>query len=77
MAGKIIEQNSDKSLIQAELSFEKPNGFGCSYRADLVKDGSKTLQLKGSCGASKEFVFVKYAVTNLRLVAERLVCLNT
>jgi hypothetical protein len=77
VAGKIIEQNSDKSLIQAELGFEKPNGFGCSYHAELVKDGSKTLQLKGSCGASKESVFVKYAVTNLRLVSEKLVCLNT
>ncbi len=76
MAGQIIEQSADKSLIKGEISFEKPDGSGYSYQADLIKDEIKTLQLKGSCGAGKESTFLKYSVENLRLTSEMLVCLS-
>jgi hypothetical protein len=70
VAGRIIEQNADKSLIQAEVTFEKTDGSTCSYRADLVKDENKALRLKGSCGATKESEFVKYSVENIHLYSE-------
>lgn len=76
VAGKIIEQTEDKSVVKGEISFEKPDGSAYSYQAELVKDESKTMQLKGSCGAAKESTFVKYSVENLRLAWERVVCLS-
>lgn len=76
VAGCIIEQTLDKSFVQAQLTFEKPDGSVLTYRADLVKDEEKSLQLKGSCGASKESKFIKYSVTNLRIASEEMVCLS-
>ncbi len=71
VAGKIIEQNTDKSVIQAELAFEQPDGTIHTYQATLVKDESKTLRLKGSCGTTKDSEFVKYSVENLTLNSEK------
>jgi hypothetical protein len=70
VAGKITEQNSDKSSIKAEITFEKPDGAIHTYRAELVKDESKTLRLKGSCDTTKESEFIKYSVENLHLDSE-------
>jgi hypothetical protein len=70
VAGRITEQNSDKSLIQAELAFEKPDGSIYIYQADLVRDETKTLRLKGSCDTTKESEFVKYFVKALHLDSE-------
>lgn len=71
VAHKIINQNSDKSVIQAELTFEKEDGSVHHYQAKLVKDESKTLQLKGSCCNTKESEFVKYSVESLYLSSEK------
>lgn len=71
VAGKILKQNQDESAIEAEMTLENPDGFTRTYRADLVSDESKTVELKGSCGASKESKFVKYSVENLHLYSER------
>jgi hypothetical protein len=76
VAGKILDQSADKSIIKGEISFEKPDGSAYSYEAELVKDEDKTLQLKGSCGAAKASTFLKYSVENLRVTSERLVCLS-
>ncbi len=67
VAGSIIEQNSDNSVIQAEIAFEKPDGSAYTYQAELVKDKDKTLRLRGSCTTLKESEFVKYSVENLTL----------
>jgi hypothetical protein len=67
VAGNIIEQNSDSSVLRAEITFEQPNGSAYTYQAELVKDEGKTIQMKGSCNAVKESVFVKYLVENLTL----------
>lgn len=67
VAGKIIEQSSDKTAILAELTLQQPNGSLYTYQANLVKDESKTISMKGSCHAMKESDFVKYRVENLRL----------
>lgn len=61
-----------KDVIQAELMVEKPDGSLYRYQADLVKDETKTVQLKGSCGASKESEFIKYSVENLRVHLEEM-----
>lgn len=71
VAGKIIKQSLDNCTIEAELTFEKPSGCLYTYQARLVKDESKTKELKGSCNATKESVFAKYAVTSLNLLASK------
>ncbi|MUG95644.1 sucrase ferredoxin [Scytonema sp. UIC 10036] len=77
VASRIIEQNSDASTIHAEMSFEKPDGSQKTYQGILVKDEIKTLHIKGSCHASKKSLFVKYDVTNLLPIEERLVTYST
>jgi len=72
VAGTILENNLETHEIFAEISCEKPDGSVDIYRANLVKDESKTMQMKGSCNASKESVFVKYAVQNLRLHGQKM-----
>ncbi len=71
VAGKIIKQSLDNCTIEAELTFEKPSGSLYTYQARLVKDEIKTKELKGSCNATKESVFAKYAVTSLNLIASK------
>ncbi|MBW4570164.1 MAG: sucrase ferredoxin [Tolypothrix carrinoi HA7290-LM1] len=71
VAGKIIKQSLDNSIIEAEITFEKPSGSLYTYQARLVKDESKTKELKGSCNATKESVFAKYAVASLNLLASK------
>jgi len=77
VAHRIIDQNSDNSVIKAEVTFEKPDSSIHTYRAELVKDESKTLQLKGSCGATKESEFIKYSVENLQLCSEDMLDFET
>ncbi|NER30547.1 MAG: sucrase ferredoxin [Symploca sp. SIO1C4] len=67
VAGKILKQSSDKTSIVAELTLQQPNGSVYTYQANLVKDESKTISLKGSCHAMKESEFIKYYVESLRL----------
>lgn len=67
VAGRIIEQSLDNNVIYAELTFEKPDGWLHTYQAELVKDESKTLSLRGSCSVMHESEFVKYLVKNLTL----------
>lgn len=69
VAGRIIEQSADKNTIRAELTFEKPDCSQYSYQARLIQDETKTVELKSSCHAQHESVFVKYAVASLWLTA--------
>ena len=71
VTGKILEKSLDNQTILGELSFEQPSGTLYTYQAKLVKDDIKTQTLKGSCDASREVVYVKYAVSNLWLVAKK------
>lgn len=70
VAGKIIKQSLDNNMIEAELTFEKPCGSLYTYEARLVKS-SKTVELKSSCHATKESVFVKYAIASLHLASSK------
>ncbi|MBW4435299.1 MAG: sucrase ferredoxin [Pelatocladus maniniholoensis HA4357-MV3] len=69
VAGRIIDQSIDKNTIRAELIFEKPDGSQYNYQARLVKDETKTVELKSSCNANQESVFVKYGVSSLWLTS--------
>ncbi len=71
VAGKIIKQSLDNCTIEAELTFEQPSGSLYTYQARLVKDETKTIEVKGSCNATKESVFAKYAVANLCLASSK------
>ncbi|RCJ18560.1 sucrase ferredoxin [Nostoc minutum NIES-26] len=70
--GKIIEQSLDNNTILGELTFEDSSGL-YTYQAKLVKDATKTLQVKSSCNAIKKSVFVKYAVDSLWLASQKVV----
>ncbi|MBF2005551.1 MAG: sucrase ferredoxin [Chlorogloeopsis fritschii C42_A2020_084] len=72
VAGRIIEQSADKNTIRAELTFEKPDCSQYNYQARLVKDETKTVELKSSCHAKHESVYVKYAVASLWLTSTNL-----
>jgi hypothetical protein len=71
VTGKILEKSLDNQTILGELSFEQPSGTLYTYQAKLVKDNLKTQTLKVSCHASEEVVCMKYAVSNLWLVAKK------
>ena len=69
--GKIIEKSLDNNTILGELTFEDSSGSLYSYQAKLVKDETKTLEVKSSCDATKKSVFVKYAVDSLWLTSQK------
>ncbi|MDB9537621.1 sucrase ferredoxin [Dolichospermum planctonicum CS-1226] len=71
VTGKILEKSLDNQTILGELSFEQPSGTLYTYQAKLVKDNLKTQALKVSCHAAQEVVCMKYAVSNLWLVAKK------
>lgn len=73
VSGKILEQSLDNNTMLAELTFAKPCGSLYTYHAKIVKDVAKTVELKSSCNATQASVYVKYAVNNLCLVAEKVV----
>ncbi|MCP6758291.1 MAG: sucrase ferredoxin [Fischerella sp. CENA71] len=76
VAGRIIDQSADKNTIRAELMFEKPDGSQYNYQARLVKDETKTVELKSSCNANQESLFVKYAVASLWLTSTQFVTIT-
>lgn len=77
VAGRIIEQSLDQRNILAELTFEKPDGSIYCHRAQLVLDNQKTIELKSSCGATKESKFAKYAITSVWLASEKVISCAT
>ncbi|MDZ7956925.1 MAG: sucrase ferredoxin [Aulosira sp. DedQUE10] len=76
VVGKILEQSLDNHTLLAELSFENNSGALCTYKAKLVKDERKTVELKSSCNAQKASVVVKYTVTALCLDSRKVVSLS-
>ncbi|MEH2424331.1 MAG: sucrase ferredoxin [Nostoc sp.] len=77
VAGKILEQSLDNNTILAELSFEQPSGSLYTYQAKLVKDETKTQQLKSSCNAKQELVVTKYAVASHWLTSSKVTTYST
>ncbi len=75
VSGRIIEQSDDKSKIQGEITFIKTDGSSYTYLGEIVRDNSKSLELKVSCGAVKDSLCHKYCVTSLSLVAEKAIVL--
>ena len=66
-----LDINFDKTLVQTQLAVLKPDGYQYICQAKLVKDESKTIYIKGSCDASHESEFIKYAVSNLSFIIEK------
>ncbi|MEA5582119.1 sucrase ferredoxin [Nodularia harveyana UHCC-0300] len=71
VAGKIIQQSLDNNTILAELSFENNSNSLFIYQAKLIKDTTRTLEIKGSCNAKENSIFVKYAVDSISLICEK------
>jgi hypothetical protein len=70
VASKIIDLDPKNDAFLAEITFANADGT-YTYRANLVKDETKTIRLKGSCGAKKESEFVKYSVENLHFYSKK------
>lgn len=70
VAGQIVDSALKNDAFLAEITFEKPDGT-YTYRADLVKDESKTVRIKGSCSAHKESEFIKYSVENIHFYSKK------
>ncbi|MFM9265090.1 sucrase ferredoxin [Tychonema sp. BBK16] len=70
VTGQMISSDIKNDAFSAEITFEKADGT-YTYRADLVKDETKTVRLKGSCGAKKESEFVKYSVENIHFYSKK------
>ncbi len=66
-----LDINSDKTEIETELALLQPNNSIYICQAKLVKDESKTIELKGSCNATHEALFTKYCISNLNFKIER------
>jgi len=77
VVGKILEQSLDNNTILGELIFEQPSGSLYTYQAKLVKDETKTQQLKSSCNATQELVITKYAVASLWFVSSKVMSYST
>ena len=76
VVGKILEKSLDNHTILAELSFEDQSGSLYTYKAKLVKDEKKTVDLKSSCNALETSVMLKYSVAALCLDSRRVVSLS-
>lgn len=72
----ILNQSENQDWIQVEFAFEQPDGTVYTYQAELIQDPHRTLCLKGSCSATKEFKFVKHAVNQLCLQSIKPICLS-
>lgn len=69
VVSRIIDQSLDKNTILSELTLEKPDGSLYTYQGKVIKYDTKNLQIRASCNASQESVFVKYAVASLTLAS--------
>jgi hypothetical protein len=75
--GKILEQSLDNNTILGELTVEQSSGSIYTYQAKLVKDKTKTLQLKSSCNATEKTVFVKYTIASLWIASSKVATYST
>lgn len=69
---RIIKQDLEDNTLLAELTFEKPDGSIYRYQANIIKDETKSMQLKASCNATQASVCVKYTVDSLWLASNKL-----
>ncbi|QLE59187.1 sucrase ferredoxin [Nostoc sp. TCL26-01] len=76
VAGKILEQSLDNNTILGELTFAPSTDSLYTYQAKLIKDITKTINIKSSCNANQTSVSVKYAVSNLWLVTNNVLTMS-
>ncbi|BAY10427.1 sucrase ferredoxin [Calothrix sp. NIES-2098] len=76
VASKILEQSLDNNTVLAELTFEKTTGALYTCQAKLVKDETKTLEIRSSCDAKQASAVVKYTVASLWLEAKKFASLS-
>ncbi|BAT52563.1 hypothetical protein NOS3756_15030 [Nostoc sp. NIES-3756] len=71
VAGKILEQSLDNNTMLGQLTFEQGSSQ-YTYQAELIKDHTKSIEVKSSCNANQTSKVVKYAVANLWLLTDNL-----
>lgn len=76
VSGKIIEQSLDNNTMLGELSFEQGTNSLYTYQAKLIKDHTRTINVKSSCNANQTSTIVKYAVANLWLVTDNVLAMS-
>ena len=70
--GKILQESSDGCTFQAKLTFEKPDEFLHTFKAKLVKDDLKSMNLKAACNASEKITCTKYSIASVSLTSSQL-----
>ncbi len=65
VAAQVLEQTEEESFNRIELAFKKPDGSSGTYRAEVVKDESKTLDLRADCGSTETYEIPQYSLKNL------------
>ncbi|BAY18663.1 sucraseferredoxin family protein [Anabaenopsis circularis NIES-21] len=76
VAGKILEQSLDNQTFLGEINCESPDGSLYTYQAQIIKDNTKSVQLKSACNAHQTSVLVKYTIANVWLTSTKVVILS-
>jgi hypothetical protein len=76
VAGRILEQSLDNNTFLTELNCESKDGSVYTYQATIVKDNTKTIQLKSACNSTQNSRLVKYAVANICQTSTKMVSLS-
>ncbi|GBE90291.1 sucrase ferredoxin [Nostoc cycadae] len=76
VAGKILEQSLDNQTFLGEINCESPDGSLYTYQAQIIKDNTKSVQLKSACNAHQTSVLVKYTIANVWLTSTKVVTLS-
>lgn len=61
----VLEQTEDESFNRIELAFKRLDGSSGTYRAEVVEDESKALDLRADCGSSEAYEIPQYFLKNL------------
>lgn len=68
VTAQVLEQDADETFNRVELTYETPTHKRQTYRAEVVADESRKVQVKGSCASEKSSTVVPYSVKNSRAI---------
>lgn len=68
---EILEEHWDGCAFQAKLSFEKLDESLQTFKAKLVKDDFKSINLQATCNATQKVTCIKYSLATLTLTSSK------
>lgn len=69
VTAQVLKHDPEETFNQVTLTCQLPGGEPQIYRADIIADESRTVQLRGSCASEKVTSVTPYQVKNLALLA--------